>query len=160
MEVVFVMKRTSKTITKKEDIDFILNLKAEDIGQNLLMDIFGTFEENKQRFSPYDIITIPAGAYGNGKTNTKPFTTTVGRFIFNRCFIEYPKTIFDNVGYYNESINKKNYGKLMDKLGYWLLEDKISIEDYKYFCNMGQEFMPLVNILSPGFSEKMLLCSK
>ena len=153
-------KRTSKTITKQEDIDYIVNLKAEDIGQNLLMEIFGTFEEDNRRFSPYDIITIPAGGYGLDKKNTKPFTTTVGRFIFNRCFIECRKTIFDNVGYYNETINKKNYGKLMDMLGYWLLENKVSVEDYKYFCNMGQEFMPLVNILSPGFTDKMLTCSK
>lgn len=153
-------KRASKEIKKKEDIDFILSINVEELGQTDIMKMFGSFNEGEPRFHPYDIITIPAGAYGNGKKNKQEITTTVGRFIFNRCFIEKPKTIFDMVGYYNEPMNKKNYGKLMDNLGYWLLEDKISIDDYKYFCNTCQTFMPFVTILAPGFTEAMLTCTK
>lgn len=153
-------KRVSKEITKKEDIDYLLNINVDDIGQSTIMEMFGTFEENKRRFNPYDIFTIPKGSYGNDKKNNKPIVTTVGRYIFNKVFIEKPKSIFDKVGYYNVSINKKNYGKLFNKLGYWLLEDKVTLDDYKYFCNMTQAFMPFVSIISPGFSEAMLLSTK
>ena len=153
-------KRISKEITKKEDIDFLLNLDPNKIGQSTIMEMFGTFEEDKRRFNPYDIFTIPKGAYGKDRKNNKPVVTTVGRYIFNKCFIENSPTIFKQIGYYNESITKKNYGKLFNKLGYYLLEDKISLEDYKHFCNMSQAFMPFVSIISPGFTEAMLLSSK
>lgn len=153
-------KRVSKVITKQEDIDFLININTDEIGQSMIMEMFGSFEEKEPRFHPYDIVTIPAKSYGNGKTNSKPFTTTVGRFLFNKFFIERNKSIFDRIGYYNESINKKNYGKLFNKLGYYLLEDKIVLEDYKNFCNMTQAFMPFVTIISPGFTDSMLLSSK
>lgn len=153
-------KRVSKEIKNKEDIDLLLSIDPETVGQSDIMKLFGSFNEKEPKFHPYDIITIPAGAYGNGKKNKQPIVTTVGRLIFNKCFIEKPKTIFEMVGYFNEPINKKNYGKLMDKLGYWLLEDKVTVEDYKYFCNMGQTFMPFVTILAPGFTEEMLTCTK
>lgn len=153
-------KRVSKEITKKEDIEYLLAIDADKIGQKDIMAMFGSFNEKEPRFHPYDIITIPAGAYGSTKKNKQPITTTVGRLIFNKCFIEKATSIFEMIGYYNEAITKKSYGKLMDKLGYWLLENKINVEDYKYFCNMGQTFMPFVTILAPGFTEEMLTCTK
>lgn len=154
-------KRVSKTITKGEDIDYLINLSPEDISQTEMMKMFGSFNAGEPRFHTYDIITLPAKSYGrDGKTNSKAITTTIGRLLFNKAFILKNKTIFDMIGYYNEPINKKNYGKLMDKLGYWLLEDKITVDDYKAFCNMTQEFMPMVTIISPGFTEAMLTCTK
>lgn len=151
--------RKSKEITKKDDIEFLLNISSDNISQSMIFDMFGDFG-NGPRFHPYDMFTVPAGNFGNGRKNKKPFVTNVGRWIFNKAFIEPPKTIFDMVGYFNETITKKSYGKLDEKLTYWLLEDKITVDDYKYFINMTQEFMPFITILSPGFTEKMLTCSK
>ena len=152
-------KRVSKEVTKKEDIEYLLNLDMKDIGQNTIMEMFGTFD-NKRRFNPYDVFTIPKGSYGREKKNSVPISTTVGRYIFNKCFIECSPTIFDRIGYYNEPITKKNYSKLFNRLGYYLMEDKIALDDYKHFCNMTQAFMPFVSIISPGFTEAMLLSSK
>jgi len=153
-------KRVSNEIKKQEDIDFLLSFNADEMGQSTIMEMFGTFENKGKRFNPYDIFTIPKGVYGNGKKNTKPIVTTVGRYIFNKVFIEKPESIFKQVGYFNLPINKKNYSNLFNKMGFWLLEDKITLDDYKYFCNMTQVFMPYSSIISPGFTESMLLCTK
>ena len=88
-----INKRTSKEVTNKEDIDYLINLKEEDISMSFIMETFGDFT-NRQRFNPYDIIKIPVGGYGgtlpNGKEkrNKNEFVTTVGRLIFNKYFIE------------------------------------------------------------------------
>lgn len=153
-------KRTSKEIKKKEDIDFLLSLDADDIGQDLIMDMFGVFNESEQRFDTYDIFTIPPKMYGNGKKNKNPIVTTVGRYIFNKCFIEANPTIFAKVGYFNEPMTDGNYSDLMEQMGYWMLEEDVSVKDYKRFCNTVQTFMPIVAIIAPGFSEAMLTCTK
>ena len=80
--------RTSKNITNPKDIQFLVNVKEEDITTSFFNDLFGEFESGR-RFEPYDLITIPAGSYGpEGRKNKKPFTTTVGLWIFNKYFIE------------------------------------------------------------------------
>ena len=158
-------KRISKEIKNQNDIDFLINLKEDDITTSMIMELFGDFK-NRQRFNPYDIITIPEGGYGgpipNGKEkkNKKPFTTTVGRLIFNKYFIECEPELLERYGYINENMSSKAYGKLFDNLGYALLEDKISIDVYKRFCKRTQKFMPYVSILSPNHSDNMLTITK
>ena len=53
--------RKSKTITKKEDIEFLVNLTEHDITQSLFLDLFGEYD-GEVKFRPYDIITIPANS--------------------------------------------------------------------------------------------------
>lgn len=160
-----INKRVSKTITDKDEIDFLIGLKESDISMSMIMESFGDFNGH-QRFNPYDIVTIPAHGYG-GKTkdgkdkyNTKPFTTTVGRFIYNKYFIECVPELLDMIGYVNENISSKTYGKIFDKLGYAVLEDNISMDTYKEFCVKTQKFMPFVSILAPNHSDNMLTITK
>ena len=160
-----IKKRTSKTITSKEDIERLVNLTEDDITMSLIMELFGDFDKY-QKFNPYDIITVPTEAYGgklpNGKNkkNKQPFTTTVGRLIFNKYFIECEPELLDIIGFVNENVNKKTYGKLFDTLGYYVLENKISIDTYKRFCKKSQKFMPFVSILAPNHSDNMLTITK
>lgn len=160
-----IKKRVSKEIKDQKDIDFLISLKEDDITTSLIMQIFGDFG-NKQRFNAYDIVTIPAGGYGgklpNGKDkiNTKPFTTTVGRFIFNKYFIESEPELLELLGYINESISKKFYGKIFDTLGYAIMEDRIAIETYKRFNVKTEKFMPYVSILSSNHSDNLLTITK
>ena len=160
-----IAKRISKEIKDKKDIDFLIKLSEKDITTSLIMELFGDFGDH-QWFNSYDIITIPTGGYGgilpNGKEkrNKAPFTTTVGRFIFNKYFFESDPELLDFVGYVNDNISKKTYGKIYDSLGYALLEDRISIESYKKFCKKTQKFMPYVSILSPNHSDNMLTITK
>lgn len=156
-----IQKRVPKRITNSDDIKYLVSLKENDITTSLIMELFGDFGEYK-KYNPYDILTIPEKAYGgtllNGKEkkNKKPFTTTVGRLIFNKYFIEEDPELLDIVGFVNDTINKKVYGSLFDKLGYSVLENKLSIDSYKIFCKKSQKFMPYVSILAPNYSDNML----
>ena len=158
-------KRVSKEIKDPKDIEYFLNLKEDDITMSFIMETFGDFGQY-QRFNPYDIITVPAKRYGgkllNGKDkyNKEPFTTTLGRLIFNKYFIESEPELLDIIGYVNDNINKKTYGKIFDKLGYAVLEEELNIEVYKRFCKRTQKFMPFVSILAPNHSDNMLTITK
>lgn len=153
-------KRKSKVITKKEDIDYLINIKEEDITTSFIMETFGEFD-GIARFNPYDIITIPPKSYGKGnKKNKTAFTTTVGLWVFNKYFIENDLfDIFDN-GYINETMTDGLYSSINKKLSYALAEDDINIEQLKTFQMKIQKCMPYVSILSPNFSDKMLTCTK
>lgn len=158
-------KRVSKKITKKEDIDFILSAKEDDITLGFIMEAFGDFG-NSPRFNPYDIIDVPVGAYGgklpNGteKRNKNQFTTGVGRLIFNKFMFESVPELLQYVGYIDEDVSKKVYGRTTKKLDYLLLEDKISGDTYRTYCKKTQKMMPYVSILAPNHSDNMLTISK
>lgn len=160
-----IQKRVSKEIKEPQEVEALIALKEEDITMSLIMELFGDFGKF-QRYNPYDLITVKAGEYGgklpNGqpKYNSKPFTTTIGRLIFNKYFIECEPELLDMIGYVNENVGKKAYGKLYDQLGYAILEDRISIETYKRFCVKTQKFMPYVSILAPNHSDNMLTITK
>ena len=55
-----INKRVSKEIKDKDDIEFLLNLKEEDITTNLIMELFGDFGKY-QKFPPFDFLTVHAG---------------------------------------------------------------------------------------------------
>jgi len=160
-----INKRVSREVKDIKDIEFLLNLKEDDITTTLIMELFGDFGKH-QWFNPYDIITVPTGRYGgklpNGKDkkNKAPFTTTVGRLIFNKYFIEGDPELLNFFGFINYNVSKKTYGKMFDSIGYAVLENEISIDAYKKFCKKSQKFMPYVSILSPNHSDNMLTITK
>lgn len=158
-------KRVSKLITKKEDVDYILSIKEEDITTSFIMENFADFGEGP-RFQPYDLIEVPVGEYGgklpNGKEkrNKNKFTTGVGRLIFNKFFFESEPELLDAIGYIDDNVTKKLYGRVLNQLGYLMLEDRVSEEVYKRFCKKSQKMMPYVSILAPNHSDNMLTITK
>lgn len=160
-----ITKRISKEITNKDEIEFLLNLTDLSITSSLVMELFGDFGK-KQKYNPYDIIKIPAGRYGGltpsgkEKKNRNEFTTTVGRLIFNKFFIEHEPELLDKFGFINKDVSKKTYNSIYDDIGYAVMEDKISMDCYKRFCNKSQKFMPYVSILAPNHSDNMLTITK
>lgn len=156
-------KRVSNNITKKEDVEYIINLTERDLTTaSTIYEMFGDFSgEDKPKFHTYDTITIPPGKYilKNGKPNTKPFVTTVGIWCFNRCFIE-PR-FSKLLGYINEEIDAKKFGDINNKtLSYALLEDKIKVEDLEDFIMKGQFYMQFSSVISYNFTEKFLTMDK
>lgn len=152
------MSRNAKDVYKKEDIDFLLSLNKENMKSSLFYEMFGDFGHGP-RFNPFDTVIIPAKSYGRkGKMNIEPIHTTVGLWVFNKYFIE--EDLLDEIGYFNSTINKKTMGKLNDRLSYALLENRITLDVLKRFINKCQKFMPMVSILSPSTTLKMLLCSQ
>ena len=148
-------KRSSHLITNQEDLDYIFKTTPDDCAKlSLMMECFGDFNGNR-RFQPYDIIQVPPNTYGpEGKKNKNAFTTTVGLFIFNRAFIE--KDLVPLLGYVNEPVTKKVFGKLNKKISYAVLEDKIEIPVMRRFIQLTQKFQAYVDILSPSYTPAML----
>jgi len=152
-------KRVSRQITKKEDIDYLLNLsEAELLSTTFIMETFGEFK-GKRRFNPYDSISFPPNSYGIGKKRNKnTIYTTVGIWIFNKCFIE--QDFFEVIGYVNKTIDKKTLGAINAKMSYAVMEDDVPLEAMKRYIMKCQKYMPYVSILSPSHTMKMLLITK
>ena len=153
-------KRYSKMISDPKDLEFIFNSTTDDCTKlSFIMECFGEFD-GKRRFNPYDLITVPPGIYGpEDKKNKNTFTTTVGLFVFNRIFVEGDRPIFDLLGYVNEPVTKKVFGKLNSKISYAVIEDDIPLDSLKRFMQLTQKHMAYVDILSPSFTEGMLSIS-
>lgn len=151
-------QRKSKTITKKEDIDFLISLKEDDITSSMIANLFGDFASGK-RFNPYDIIIIPPNSYGpKSKRNKEEFTTTVGIWIFNKYFIE--ESLFDIFQYINETISSKVFGRINKTLASCILEKRIDLKTLDRYLLKTQKCMPYVSILAPNYTNKMLACTK
>lgn len=151
-------KRVSKTITKKEDLDFLFSLQEKDITLSFMMENFGKYKK-VSKFNTYDILEVPIGAYGKDKKKNKnKFTTTVGLWIYNIYFIE--NELFDLFGYINEVVNKKKFKSMNKDLSYALVEDRITVDALDHYLMKTQKIMPFVSILCPGYTMKMLESTK
>ena len=151
-------KRVSRYIKDKKEVDYFLSLKETDITKSFVMDNFGEFN-GKVKYNPWDLIDIPAGAYGNEEyTNDKPFTTTVGEWIFNKYFIE--QDLIGVLGYVVGEMTKGKYNKINQQLAYARLEEDITLEQFKKFLMKTQQFMQYITILSPNQSSNIVKLAK
>lgn len=147
-------KRISKPITNKEDIEMILNLKTEDITKTLLVELIGDFD-GKSKYNPYDILNVPTNRYRNNK---KPFTTTLGLWIWNILFI-YDDAMFNAVGYVNTIIDSKKGEAISLKISSTIIEDRLTGEHVNRYMRNVQFIMGLATLICPSYSEDMLLIS-
>ena len=156
------MARTTSVVKDEALIKSVIEIKPEDITSTYVVELFGEFN-GKRRCNPYDLVTVPKGVYGiegsKRGVNVKPFTTTVGKLIWNKMYILRNPDIYEAVGWVDEIVTKKAFNKLYKKLGYLLLEGKISRDSLKRFVMTTQLTMPYVQFLSPSFTDKMLLSS-
>lgn len=149
-------KQRKARIIGKDDLDYLLSLKTEDfLKTSIFMDCFGKFN-GKVRFQTFDVMEIPPKTYHNNKNK---FTTTIGSWFFNNACIDYPG-LFSELGYINEPFNKKLYKKLNDKISLAILEDRITVEQYKKYIMCLQKFMNYSTIICTTTSEDMLMISK
>ena len=153
------VKRVSKVITNPEDIKYLVGLTQHDVEKlSFIMDNFGVFK-GKKRFNPYDVVTIPAGSYGpEGKKNKNSFTTTVGRYVFNKMFIE--QDLFYLFKYISEPVRVDLVSDISDRISFALLENQVELPVLKRFLMRCQKCQPYSNILAPSFTLKMLTMSK
>lgn len=146
------MKRISRVITNPVDINFLLSITEEQgSSMSFICENFGSFGDQPPRFFPYDKFTVPIGSYGpEGRKNKNNFVTTVGRWVFNKVFIE--KDLFDLFGYINKSIDNDVFDDLNKEMSYAVLEDRISLEVLKDYTTKTQKFQPYCSILAPSVS--------
>ena len=168
--------RVSKTWTKKnievnlkEKVssanmpDYLLAMQEKDITFDFLMSLFGTFE-GKNIANPYDLLVVPANTFkyedndNNVKYNKSEFTTTIGLYIFNLLLSGNGMTKV--TGYVNENLNSKKYKKIERGMVYALIENRITVDQFKNWQMTLQWLMPLQDIISTNHTEKLLLVSK
>lgn len=150
------MSRKSVIIKDQKELDYYLHLTPKECQKtSVFMDTFGNFN-GKVKHNTYDILTVPPKTYMNNK-NT--FTTTLGSWFFNKACIE-ANDLFDELGYINQPLSKKLYKKLNNKLGYAILEDRITTDQFKKWIISLQKFMPYSTIICPTTSENVMLISK
>lgn len=145
-------------------VSYLLALTEEDINYAFIMNLFGEFGD-KRLCNPYDTFTVPTGAFSfnkNGKvvSNKRPFTTTVGLWVYNIFFFRDAGLSEFIGGYINSTVNNKAYGNIDQKLSYALLEDKISSEQFRRYMEKTQFIMPFESVLSPNQTEFMMCATK
>jgi hypothetical protein len=153
-------KRKSKLITDKELVDRIVNINTDEhLNRTYLMELFGDFDDkSKKTVNPYDIISIPAGSITiNGKTNINSFTTTVGIWIYNKLVLE--PTVINVTGYISNTLTEGEYLSINKKIAYAILEDRLTVPDYKRYIEYNEFMMPFASIISPNDSEELITLS-
>ena len=145
-------KRIAVTVNKKEDIDYLLNLTEEEgLKLSFIMDNFCPFEDNTPRFHVYDIFHVPADSYGPvGMRNKQAFVTTVGKWVFNKVFIE--KELFEIFHYINDPITQKVFDKINKELSHAVIEDRIPLDSMKHYLMKTQKYQPYCSVLCPSIS--------
>lgn len=152
-------------VTENNLVNQLLVLKQSDVTYSFMMRMFGSFN-GKSLCKQYDIFTVPIGGYkflnkkGKEVSNTSPFITTIGIWVFNIFLIRDFGFAHLFNGYINENIRNSNFEDINQTLIYALAEDKIETESYKQFLNYTQFLMPYETILSPNHTEKVLSCTK
>lgn len=153
------------TLNKDNIINQFLVMKQSDVSSELIMKVFGSFN-GKKMCNHYDTFKVPAGAFkfkndkGKEVSNTNPFITTFGIWIFNIFFIQGFGFSFLFDGYINENVSNKLFEKIHQKILYALVEDKIDTESYKNFITYCDFCMPWETILAPSHSQAILSCTK
>lgn len=153
------------TLNEKNLINQLLVLKQSDISYSVIMNLLGNFN-GKSLCKQYDTFEVPIGGFkfvnqkGKEVSNTNPFITTIGIWIFNIFFLRDFGFSWLFGGYLNENVKKGLFEDINQKLVYALAEDKIEVDSYKRFLDYTQFFMPYETILSPNHTEKILTCTK
>lgn len=151
--------RKSRVITADEQKELLALTPFQCCKMSVFMNLFAGFDSEEPRFHTYDIMTIPAGTFGpEGHKNKNDVLTTVGRFIFNRAFIE--EQLLDVTGYVNMDLTKKNIGKIQNQIAYAVNEDKIPIEVEMEFLQKEQKFQSYSSVICVTTSEKMFNASE
>lgn len=142
-----------------EEKEWLLHLHRKDITAELMEAMLadtsevvnGKFKTIKSRFQPDDEFVLKPNECFN-KTEVR---TNVGLLIFNKLLIE--ENFSGIVGYINTPINKKNQSQLEAKLSKALLNDKITVEQFRRYLDDTQWLaMQFNSILSGSFTMKTL----
>lgn len=117
----FDKKRVAKKITKKEDIDLLLNLTYKQCQvKSTIMDLCADFGDGP-RFNTYDIFTVPAGAFGGLSSSSDKETKEAAGYYTYKDGRPIPNTrepMATDV--YHGTSTKKNKAPFTTTVGLWL----------------------------------------
>lgn len=114
----------------------------------------GKFVVKPPKFDVRDRLHLDAGEY----INVNAVDTTVGSFLFNKLMVEgMLEEIIPN-HYYNEVVDKKGFGKLLDRISSGVMMGKIPVNPTLIKWLKQYEFysMKACTIFSPSYTEGLL----
>lgn len=149
-------------LLSKADKEFLLNIKREDLGIKFITQLFskrtrkepGKFVIEEPRFSTKSLMHLGPNEY----INKEAVDTNVGIFLWNKIFIEGKIEHAIPNHYFNEVINKENFGKIKEYISIGTMEKTIPVEpnlinflkDYEFYS------MKLSTIFCPSYSRALL----
>jgi hypothetical protein len=151
-----------KLISDKEKKE-LLSIPQDKLSMPLISKLFGKtttksadgkFQINEPKYNVRDLMHLDANEY----INKEPVDTTVGSFLFNKLMIEgMLEDIIPN-GYYNEVIDKKGFGKLINYISEAIMLQKLPINPTLIKWLKQYEFygMKACTIFSPSYTEALL----
>lgn len=145
-------------IISKDEAKYFLECSDETLtSTTFMMENFGEYDDKPPKFHTYDIMLVPENSVRgkNEKYNSKPFYTTVGRYIWNMVFAQNTGA-YKILGYINVPVDGDVLDDINDKLSYAVIEDKIPLSVLKSYLMRQQKYQPYSNILCSGFTMKML----
>ena len=151
-----------KPISAEEKKELI-SIPQEKMSVSLISKLFGKtttktadnkFKINEPKYDVRATVHLEAGEY----INKEAIDTTVGSILFNKLMIE---GMLENIipnGYYNEVIDKKGFGKLINLISEGIMMQKIPVNPTLIKWLKQYEFygMKACTIFSPSYSEGLL----
>lgn len=149
-------------LLSKEDRQYLLSLKQEEIGIKMISRLFGKTAKkvdgkmviSQPRFDTKSKLFLKKGEY----INESDVETTVGSFLFNKLMVE--GMIEDCIPgrYFNEVINKKGMRIFLNYISVGVMGQKIPVDPNLTTWLKHYEFygMKASTIFSPSYSEGLL----
>jgi len=148
-------------VVRPLDAEMYLKMSPSDITRTFLADTFADMVDctvknvagkNAPRYRTWDKITIPAKHFYEGQ---KEIETTIGRYIANKFMFE-GSNIIEQIGFVNETMNKKVVGNIDTKVGQLYLEDNINRTQFNMYLDRRDTLGYWLNgMLAHTISEKM-----
>lgn len=144
----------AKSLTQT-DINYLLSIKSEDIDLDLLKDLLAYRANKNPRFDIKDTFILRKGLL----KNNEDIKTTVGKYLFNKFIVDSPECKYFN--YINYPMTQKAIEKMENKMAAYLLEDKITVDDFANYLNkMIWLGYSMTNFLTASMSLNIILPNK
>lgn len=138
-------------MSKQELKQELLRARRDELGIKYITKLTSRDAESRLDFT--DEIAIPEKHAEVG--NAKMIETTVGRYLFN--VIVLGRELIEQMGFVNEPITKKVYSRLEERLGEYMIENKINTKQYGVYLDRLFWFaFTLSPITTPSISYDML----
>ncbi len=137
----------------------LLSYKSEDLGCRLITQLFGTTADpatkkiKPPKYNHRSRVLLKAGECGNAKEEN----TTLGRILFNKLFITpYIRDVIPG-GFINQTMTKKDIGKLSNTVATAAEYGKLTTDDlWPWLKAMEFYSFKLVTIFSPSYTYNLL----
>lgn len=149
-------------LLSKDDRQYLLSLKQEDLGIKMITRLFGKTAKkvdgkmviSQPRFDTKSKLFLKKGEY----INENDVETTVGSFLFNKLMVEGLIEECIPGRYFNEVINNKGMSKFLGYISTGIMEHKIPVDPNLTTWLKHYEFygMKASTIFSPSYTEGLL----